>query len=525
MAQSSTYWKDLMRRLEEAPVPVVDSLLPPTAPGPMPGLTVPRAERSTDVGLPPAPRRPGTDVAAMPKQPVVGPMQIAQALSSRELPAGPRAMDEAPLPPTTGLPGSGVGLRSPLGRLELEGGGIGWELQNPLVQEGTRGSVGLRSPLAEVPLEGPGRGWEFRSPFTRAPQSGVAPDDVMWEFSLGHARQQPGRPQAPISGPEDVAPDRSGLPMTIPPPPPLMPTGGPGTFPVPVQAPIAPRPRPGAAQGAEAPIAPVGEAALARSAPSSDYPVGAPIGPADADQAAVQAAVDDAVAEVRKGDRSRAGNVRGEPIAPVDEPDPTAPWDAPGRIGEMQRGLRSRLGLGNEQSQDLGVALMMGGAALMSGPGNFGKAIGEAVGAGVGAYATSRRDRREEQRLERKYDLDRRETEERIRIADEQLGMAREKFEFDKKQAALDRLDPLKKLREERDRLTYEREIATLEGGGSIWDEMARSGFSDNQIARLRVFGASGGEVLDPVTGMLTPEARDVALGGRSQEGLSDLGF
>lgn len=473
-----TYWLEVMRALEQAPPEAVAPALPPAglrSPSPGPGYSV--------GGLPPSPRAParlpaaaGLDAPVQATDP-----EITASIRGKgwRLPPneqgmawgpdiiGPNVMDAAPPEPSLGL-----AWRSPF---EKVGGGVA--VRNPFVPYGEKGSVPLKTPVKD---RGDGS-FEFQSPFLKG-QDTLTPDKPV--------RRSPGfngSIQPPMSGVDDVVPPLMDL--NTPPPPAGLPSPAPGS---PQDAMLSPRPRP-AAEGA----------AAAADLPAAALPAAAPATVSQDD--VVGAAVDN----LRKADMTRGGNLTTtpKPSAPLPVPAEVAAADPavagegllPGKWGERQQKLRGLFGLDPTGASNIGLALMKGGATMMS-TGDIGEAVGSGVDTWIGAKAA--RDVLDQR--QQGLDQDKVYNDARIAQMDQSLSQAREEFEFRKREAALDRLDPMKKLREERDQLALKREIDQMKNGGG-WDDFL-TGLTATQAGRARIEDAVS-------KGRLTRAQADAILG------------
>lgn len=397
----------------------------------------------------------------------IDPMQIAQALSRRPG-FEPEVMTDTPPMAPPGPPRSSA-----------------FTLQNPLVPYGDTGGYTLRNPFtAYAPEQQSGLTSGMPIPPTAAPG--------------GLLRQVP--------TPTERGPD---LPFAIPPLTSVITDDWLG---------------PSAAAASD--VVPTSDApgrygsiSSPSYTPTTD-PAAYPVASADASLADDAAAADRAVRDLQRADGERGGSTLPAyvprapmPTTPVDDEEEDL-WTAPGRVGNWQEKARGWLGLGDEGTSKLGLALMSAGGAIMSGRGGLGASIGEGIEAGLGTWAARDAELENRKRENFEADLDLWQIQERARVADAQIGLERERFEHTKREAALSRLDPLKALRDEVAEKTLRAQLEALENAGGF--DTFLGGLTPTQAGRARIEA-------QVEAGMLTREQADKILGGDS--GLSALGL
>lgn len=144
-----------------------------------------------------------------------------------------------------------------------------------------------------------------------------------------------------------------------------------------------------------------------------------------------------ATLRLQKADTARGGDqVTGatpKAGAPATTPDADA-WTAPGQLGDWQTNVRSKFGLDGRGSNKLGVALMLAGGQIAGGHN-----LGDAITAGVLGYqaAADRFDRSDDRKAALAI------SERQADRQDAALDMERDKFEWEKQEAARSRLQQL----------------------------------------------------------------------------------
>lgn len=397
----------------------------------------------------------------VPETEEMDPRQLLQRILIDENRDPPQAMDTAP-----GLsPGAPkYGLRLPWEKL-----GSAYAPRNPV----TSGIDPEGMAITRVPTVPGSSGWTLERPPTKSPSMPANDITGLGSFGKGGLGKAPAREGLPENLPQlmtPMPPSASGIAL-----------------------------RDGGLTGFGMPGAPSGPADLTGlpDLTAGSYPVTPAAGGAPP-PAAGGAALDDdakaaseAIASVVSGDRARGGaRTKAAPPAPpsaVTQPEEGSDygWTAKGRLGNWQTKARDMLGMDDEKSSKIGLSLMSAGAALMSGDANFSRALGGAVNSGIDTYMLADTNMRRDKLADHKMAVDDWETQERIRVADETLGLAYAKFEQDKAEAALDRLDPMKALREKRDQLSLSQEIANLEQPRSQIDDLT-DGLTADQAGRLR---------------------------------------